>query len=284
MRAVSLVLLLVLAGTASADYLISEPESLLTNGCDYLVVTHDTFTDAVYPLCELRDSLGLEVKMAEVSLVYSTFDSGPRTRRIRSFMERVYHHWQPRPEFILLVGDACKDTTLGDFVPSRRFPKFSYGYARGLTEHGADCWYVTHAGNDSVPDMIIGRLPVNRPAQAESVVAKVVRYETTPDTAVWTRTVLYIASTDRQPYGDAIVRDYLEPGGDSVWKVYETMGSSDSLRSRSRNGFNAGAALLLHCTHGGFPPLWYGSRTLFHYTDVPLLANFDRLPVVIGRG
>lgn len=277
-------MLLVLAGFAPAGYLITEPDSLLNNGCDYLVVTHDTFTDATYPLCELRDSLGLEVRMAELSLVYSVFDSGPRDQRIRSLMERVYHYWQPRPEFVLLVGDASRDTTQGDFLPVRRFPKFSYPYARGLTEHGADCWYTTLEGDDSLPDLVVGRLPVSRPAQAESVVTKIVRYETTPDTGAWNRTVLVISSTDRKPYSDAIIARFVEPAGDSVWKVYESMAGSDSLRSRSRNGFNAGAAILLQCTHGGTPPSWYGARTLFDYTDIPLLDNLDRLPFVIGRG
>ncbi|MBM3314835.1 hypothetical protein FJY71_03200, partial [candidate division WOR-3 bacterium] len=55
---------LIAAGSAAAQYLITTPESLMSNGADYLVITHDTFTDAVYPLCELRDSLGLSVKMA----------------------------------------------------------------------------------------------------------------------------------------------------------------------------------------------------------------------------
>ncbi|MBM3314329.1 hypothetical protein FJY71_00610 [candidate division WOR-3 bacterium] len=256
----------------------------MSNGADYLVITHDTFTDAVYPLCELRDSLGLSVKMAEVSLIYSTFPNGPRTDRIRAFMERVYGYWNPRPEFVLLVGDACKDTTLGDFVPAKRFPKFSYYYAGGLTEHGADCWYATLSGVDSTPDIIVGRLPVNRPAQAESVVAKILRYETGTDTGRWTSTVLSLASTDRQPDAVEMETTFFRPAGDSVYTVYESQGQSGFLRHKTLTGFNQGAVFVSQCTHGGLPPAWAGSRTLFSYLDVDSLTNLDGLPFVIGRG
>ena len=267
-----------------ADYLVTNPDSLLTNGCDYLIVTHDSFTDALYPLCQLRDSLGLEMRMAEVSLIYTVFDSGPRTDRIRKFVERVYNYWDPRPEYLLLVGDACKDTNLGDYVPVKRFPKFSYYYYGGLQEHGADNWYVTLEGNDSIPDMIVGRLPVNSLAGAESVVNKIIRYETSPDTGLWTRTVMLLASTDRLSFATELDTTFFQPARDSVYKVYESQGSSAYLRQKTRAGFNQGAVFLVQVTHGGQPPGWYGSRTLFLYDDVDSLYNLDKLSIVIGRG
>jgi hypothetical protein len=36
------------------QYLISDPDSLLDSGADYLVVTHQDFTNELYPLCQLR--------------------------------------------------------------------------------------------------------------------------------------------------------------------------------------------------------------------------------------
>ena len=192
-------LLLALVGPLAAGYLITTPESLMTNSADYLVITHPDFTSALYPLCNLRDSLGLEVKMSEVSLIYSTFANGERCDRIRAFMEQLYSSWNVRPEFVLLVGDACRDSTHDDFVPVKLFPKFSYPYAGGLTEHGADNWYATLSGADSIPDIIIGRLPVNTAAGAESLVAKIVAYETSTDTGLWVGTTMLVSSNDRAP-------------------------------------------------------------------------------------
>jgi hypothetical protein len=283
-RCASLVLALALAGPLVAGYLVTTPESLMTNSADYLIITHPDFTSAMYPLCALRDSLGLEVKMAEVGLIYSTFPSGPRTDRIRAFMEQVYANWNVRPTHVLLVGDASKDSTAGDFVPVKLFPKFSYGYAGGLTVHGADNWYATLAGHDSIPDVIIGRLPVNTLARAESLVAKIVAYETAADTGQWTRSVMFVSSNDRAPDAAELESLYFRPNGDSSYKVIESEGSSAFLRHKTVAGFNQGVSLVFHCAHGSQPPAWTGSKTLFSYLDVDSLFNADALPVVLDRG
>jgi len=276
--------LLAFVALAHAGYLITAPESLMTNSADYLVITHPNFTGALYPLCDLRDSLGLEVKMAEVSLIYSAFPTGPRTDRIRAFLEQVYDHWDTRPEFVLLAGDACRDSTRDDFIPTRVLPKFSYDYASGLTTHGADNWYATLAGADSMPDIVVGRLPVNTLARAESLVAKIVRYETSPDTGNWLKTTLVPASTDRVPYARELETLFLKPNGDSVYNIYESEGSSAFLRHKTLVGFNQGASLVCQTSHGAQPPAWVGSRTLFSYLDVDSCVNAAALPVVLGRG
>ena len=275
---------LVLAAPARADYLITDPDSLLYNSADWLVITHPDFTAAMDPLCRLRDSLGLEVKMAEADLIYSAFPAGARTDCIRAFMEQVYYNWNTRPRYLLLVGDACRDSTHDDFLPVKLFPKFSYAYASGLTTHGADNWYATLSGGDSIPDIIVGRLPVNRPQQAESLVAKLLRYETALDTGRWLETTMLPASDDRLPYALELESLFLAPNGDSVYTVYEYQGNSAFLRHKTVTGFNEGAALVCQATHGAQPPAWVGSRTLFSWQDVESLDNIDRLPVVLGRG
>ena len=277
-------LLLALVGPLAAGYLITTPESLMTNSADYLVITHPDFTSALYPLCNLRDSLGLEVKMSEVSLIYSTFANGERCDRIRAFMEQLYSSWNVRPEFVLLVGDACRDSTHDDFVPVKLFPKFSYPYAGGLTEHGADNWYATLSGADSIPDIIIGRLPVNTAAGAESLVAKIVAYETSTDTGLWVGTTMLVSSNDRAPDAVELESLYFKPNGDSCYTVVESEGSSAFLRHKTIAGYNQGAAIVCHCAHGYQPPAWAGSKTLFSYLDVDSLNNADALPVVLDRG
>jgi hypothetical protein len=277
-------LLLGIVAPLAAGYLITTPESLMANSADYLVITHPDFTAALYPLCALRESLGLEVKMAEVNLIYSTFPNGERCDRIRAFMEQVYANWNVRPEFVLLVGDACRDSTHDDFVPVKLFPKFSYAYASGLTMHGADNWYATLSGADSIPDIIIGRLPVNTLGSAESLVAKIVRYETSTDTGQWTSTTMFVSSNDRAPDAVELESLYFRPNGDSCYTVVESEGSSAYLRHKTLAGFNQGASLLCHSAHGYQPPAWAGSKTLFSYLDVDSLTNAAALPVVLDRG
>jgi hypothetical protein len=275
---------MVLVGPLAAGYLITTSESLTTNSADYLIITHPNFTSALYPLCALRESLGLQVKMAEVSLIYSTFTTGERCDRIRAFLQQVYDHWDTRPEFVLLVGDACRDSTHDDFVPVKLFPKFSYDCASGLTTHGADNWYATLSGADSILDIIIGRLPVNTLSSAESLVARIIRYEASADTGQWTHTTMFVSSNDRAPDAAELESLYFKPNGDSCYTVVESEGSSAFLRHKTIAGFNQGASLVCHCAHGSQPPSWVGSKTLFSYSDVDSLYNADALPVVLDRG
>ncbi len=278
-------LLVALGAPLGGQYLITTPDSLLSNGADYLVVTHPNFTASLDPLCRLRDSLGLNVRMVQTDLVYSTFPDTSRTKSIRLCMQRIYNYWNPRPTYVLLVGDAQRGGGANDFLPVPVFPKFNYDYAGGITQHGADNWYVTLAGNDSVPDLIIGRLPVNSAAMCQNVVNKILSYETTDSTGPWRTTVLLNSSTDRQVYADEYLNNYFLPAGDSVVKIYESQGNSPSLRTRHIQAFNNGAVIAMPACHGSSsPPSWVGaSYTLFSNSDIASLTN-QVYPVTFGRG
>lgn len=256
-----------------AQYLITNPDSLLDNGADYLIVTHADFTTGLYPLCQLRDSLGLLVRMVEVDLLYSTFPDTSYPTSIRNCMQWVYDFWSPRPTYILLVGDAERGGGSNDFIPSPLFPKFSYPYWGGLTHHASDNWYVTVDGNDSVPDMILARLPVNSLTMTQNLVGKIITYETGDTTGLWQTTVLVNSSADFESYAEGYISNFIEPAGDSIIRIYDSQGNNPSLRQRHINAINQGVVMIIPVCHGGQPPAWYGNYTLFHYTDIPSLNN-----------
>ncbi len=257
-----------------SQYLITNPDSLLNNGTDYLIITHHNFTDKLYPLCRLRDSLGLQVKMVEVNLVYSTFPDTSMPWSIRHFLERVYYNWNPRPTYILLVGDAERGGGSNDFIPSPLFPKFNYYYWGGLTEHAADNWYVTLEGEDSIPDMIIARLPVNSPEMTEGLINKIINYEHSDTTGSWTKTVLVNSSVSYQSLTDSFINVFLYPAGDSVIKIYASQGNIPPLRQRHIDAINQGTVMILPLCSGTIPHCWLDVfDTLFHYADIPSLHN-----------
>jgi len=268
-----------------AQYLITDSTALLNNGANYLIVTHANFTNQLYPLCRLRDTLDhLIVKMVEVNLIYSTFPDTSLAYSIRKCMQRVYYYWNPRPTYILLVGDAQRGGGANDYIPCKVFPKFNYSYWGGITQHATDNWYVTLEGNDSIPDMIIARLPVNSATMTQNVVNKIVRYETRDTFGIWQRTVLVNSSTDRESHAQGFVNSFLYPAGDSVIKIYESQGNTPSLRQRHIQAINQGVYMILPVCHGTQPPAWVGmSYTLFHNSDISSLNN-QVYPVSFGRG
>lgn len=67
-------------------------------------------------------------------------------------------------------------------------------------ETASDNRYACVDGNDALPDLLIGRLPVTSESDAESMVAKILTYETDPWPGEWIDTVLLVAD-DRDEAG-----------------------------------------------------------------------------------
>ncbi|MHC4663473.1 MAG: C25 family cysteine peptidase [Planctomycetota bacterium] len=81
---------------------------------DYIMITHPDFTVAAATLKTHRESAdggSHTVKLIDVNSIYNEFEFGRiGPRAIRNFLNYAYYNWQaPRPEFVLLVGDAIED-------------------------------------------------------------------------------------------------------------------------------------------------------------------------------
>jgi hypothetical protein len=268
-----------------AQYLITTSDSLQNNGADYVIITHADFTEKLYPLCEIRDSLGLAVKMVEADLIYSTFQGAEQEDKIKAFTQRMYDGWNPRPGYILLVGDASFSNASNDYIPSKLFPKFSYSYLGGYTTHASDNWYVQLDGEDYLPDCAIGRFPVSSAADCEALVRKTVAYERYTVTGNWQKTICLIASQDYEQYATPLLDSFFIPANDSVLKVFDRLGSSSTeLRQKTVDAFNRGIVFIFMVAHGSSTPIWTGNYTLFSSQDIDKLTNSEVFPVVFGRG
>ena len=82
-----------------------------------------------------------------------------------------------------------------NYVPTHFYPTADGGTAP------SDHWFVTVDGNDPLPDMFIGRLPVS-PTNVAGVVAKIIRYESQTFNG-WEKTV-QLAADDVEPIFEAM--------------------------------------------------------------------------------
>lgn len=281
----SIIFLLLLFSNAFTQYLITTPDSLKNNAADYVIITHQDFTESLQPLCKLRDSLDFTVKMAEAPLIYSTFNGTDKSGDIKEFIQNAYDTWTQKPKYILLVGDASRNDDKNNFIPSRQRPKFSFHYLGNLRTHASDNWYVQLDGDDFIPEIAIGRLPVNSVESCRNWVKKIVAYEQINKPADWRKRVALIVSQDyERKYSKPLIDKFFTPHNILVHKVYESMGSSSNqIRQRTIDAFDKGAFLMFAITHGSTTPQWRGSKTLFHYQDLSKLKN-TVFPIVIGRG
>ena len=114
--------------------------------------------------------------LIDVEDLYDEFSFGAKSpKAIKDFLASAKSNWKKPPRFVLLVGDASSDPRnylgLGnfDFVPTKLIDTV-------YLETASDDWFVDF-NNDGLPEMAIGRLPVQTVEEANTVVSKIVGYE-----------------------------------------------------------------------------------------------------------
>jgi hypothetical protein len=255
-------------------------------GADYLVVTHPDFAPALAPLLNLRASQGLRTAVEDVEAIYDHYGAGrPSPEAIRAFLADAYARWSPRPLFILLVGDGTNDPRRYNASSARTFiPAMLAMVDPWMGETAADNHFVTVDGVDALPDMAIGRLPVNSLVEAQAVVAKLVGYETRPAFGPWTRTLALVAdNTDASgdfarvsedlagllapPYGAA--RIYHQPPGTTSSEIQQSV-----LRQ-----FQAGSGVMVYTGHASIHQ--WAAENFLHLAQVEGLNHPGRLPLLL---
>ncbi|HEX2834088.1 MAG TPA: C25 family cysteine peptidase [Thermoanaerobaculia bacterium] len=161
----------------------SKPESLaLTqpsswnskkNAADLLIITHAAFVSATEPLLARRKAEGLQTQVVDVQDVYDEFGYGEHgPEALREFLRRT-REWKTPPRYVILLGDASFDPRnylgLGnyDLVPTKLV-------ATNFMKTASDDWFADF--NDrGLPNLAIGRIPARTPADAKTIIDKIVR-------------------------------------------------------------------------------------------------------------
>ncbi|RPI53192.1 MAG: DUF11 domain-containing protein, partial [Chloroflexi bacterium] len=257
------------------------------NGADYLVITHHDFSAALAPLLDARAGQGYRVMSVDVQDVYDEFGGGWMSpEAIRSFLDYAYHNWTPpAPTYVLLVGDGHFD------------PKDDLGYGLGIYlppylgvvdpwigETATDNWYACLEGDDKLPDVLVGRLPVNTAAEAAAVVAKIVAYESL-EPAAWMSNAVFVTDNpddagDFYAFSDALIAGFLPPPYAPTRIYYaSTCLTGPACRSQLVAAINSGRLIVNYVGHGSVQS-WAG-ESLFRFADISTLANGDRLPLFV---
>ncbi len=256
------------------------------NGADYILITHEQFRESVQPLADHRSSRGLRIKIADVQDIYDEFSDGIfDPRAIQKFLQYAYENWtRPAPLYVLLAGDAtwgfdkqvARDWGRPCFIPSI----MKYTISWGVTS--SDNSFVCVSGNDRLPDMFIGRLPVNTIKEAQIVVDKIIKYETEPKFGDWRKSVCLACGDGAffEQSADYLYNEYI-PKGFDVPRLYTNpkskyFGSTEEMVAI----FNNGVSLLNFIGHGGGGVFF--DAELFLLEDIVLLNNADRLPVIFS--
>ena len=294
--------------TSSTDYFVVERErydqvdhialakpSIISNPgnqADYIIISHHDFIDAIQPLAAFRRSQGLSVMVVDVEEVYDQFNHGIfNPIAIQKFLRHTYTHWRPpKPTYVLLVGDAHYDYK-GAIVKRYRealnrdydlhpiyVPTF-HGWAPASGETAMDHHFVTVSGDDPLPDMFIGRLPVQSPHELGDTVRKIVNYEAKRQPGLWQGRLMQVADNEVNNVGDDIferaskqlVEEYIPVGYDTRKVYLRQIGSPERTNQAILRTIDEGVLIVEYSGHGGTQT--WADEGIFRIADAENLGN-----------
>lgn len=266
------------------------PSSLASpaNGADYVIVAPSDLIPALEPLAAHRAAQGLRTMVVDVQDAYDEFAFGlPDPEAIRDLAAYAYANWQPpAPAYLLLVGDGNYDfkDNLGRGEPSY-VPPYLADVDPWFGETAADNRYACVSGDDTLPDLHLGRLPVRTAAEAAAVVAKILAYETAPPGADWHGRVLLVADNadsggDYDTHAHDLADSYLVAPYAASRVYYKVTHSTPAAANAAvLAALGEGRLLVYYSGHAAID--FWASEHLLDVADARALANVDRLPFAV---
>jgi len=263
-----------------------------------LVVCPTPFRDALAPWEELRRKQGHEFEVIDVPKDAS---------ELKAVIRKIAAGG--RLETIVLVGDVPIDSTLPELkrltIPTNYVPaKVNRRWGSEPTI-ASDAVFADTNG-DGTPDVAVGRIPADTPAQLAAVVRKIIRYETRTEHEPWDRRLAAVAGAGDfgvmadaliEAAGQQIMKQALPPGylvaltraktGSAVLGPMNSIPlsvPSPNKRAPIGQQIDEGSLLWVYLGHAHPTALDYvagptGPESILSVEDVPQLRGAARCPL-----
>ncbi len=226
-----------------------------TSGADYVVIAPAAFRSEAERLALHRGAQGLQTRVVDLEAIYDEFADGqPEPEAIQRFLRWAVANWPaPAPAYVVLMGDGHYDyrNHYGTSQPVVLPPLL-----RDHPEIGAvpdENALVSVVGDDELPDLMLGRLPVATVAEAAAMVDKLVAYDQAP-VGDWHRQGLLVADTKEPAFGTSTA-SVAEAYGSMTWARHSVLEGE-----QVRSALGDGPGLTLYVGHG-YTVIWKGGPT-----------------------
>ncbi|MFA5028418.1 MAG: C25 family cysteine peptidase, partial [Candidatus Methylomirabilota bacterium] len=239
-----------------------DPSLPSLTGTNYLIVTHPLFLDQARFIAAQKAREGFRPVVVDVERAYDRFSAGVvEANAIRALIS----HWagrQPGGRYVLLIGDDTFDPRnyygMGEipFLPSLTGWDDEFGRIPAENRY-ADL------DDDGVPDIAIGRLPVQTPGQASVLADKIARQ----GSVLWQNAGRHLFAVDNQGPSDASFRAEadtvaaaLPPASSVVWADLGADGIGPA-RAALLHALRQGVLATHYFGHAG-PEVWADEQLL----------------------
>ncbi|MDH3890240.1 MAG: type IX secretion system sortase PorU [candidate division Zixibacteria bacterium] len=287
----------------------SSPEDLRAGNAqaDLIVVTPAAFTEAMQEYIDYRQNQ--RVRIVSTEDIYDNFAGGVFDPvAIRDFLKFAYETWPaPAPSVVLLVGDGNYDylNLTGHDAPNHVPPlihEYDQAFAYSDDNYVYFGEYGTLDGDSSYSpqvdrglDMVSARWTVRNAGDIQTIIDKIKRYESPTNFGLWRTKIAMVADDEfagnrtselvHTGQTDTLGMYHLPPmfARDKVYSIeYPFVNNrKPEVNDAIVDAFNEGRLVINYVGHGN-PGLWAHERIFTVADDLPRLANYDRLPLVVA--
>jgi len=278
---------------ASISY-YNPPDLYSSTGAEYIFITHPAFYTSTQTLANYRESQGMSTMVVNVDDVYNEFLFGIyHPLAIKEFLKFAWDNYPTRPEYVLLIGDGHWNFKgYPNYGSSPIFMPPNLAWVDPWQgEVDSTNLLATLSGNDPLPDVSIGRLPVNSIAEFNAFYNKLIAYEAKPGEN-WQWRFLFIA--DNQPDSAGWFKDMSNRIIDSyknkltyVDRIYQNdfscppTGNCQAVRNAITQTLNITGTLVMNYIGHGSVRNWSGEN-IFNTTSISTLNNGIKFPIVLS--
>jgi hypothetical protein len=271
-------------------------------GADFIILTSPEYRAAADRLQAFREKPqngGLKTIVVDVNQIYNEFGGGlPDITAIRDYLKYAYETWSPAPAFTLFFGRASYDYkgilgTKSSIVPTWQSPESR----NDVDSYATDDFFAKFTSGNSI-SLVLGRISSRSPAEAVTVVDKIIRYEEQGVRDNWRMRMLYIGDDAWTPEGgevgdrtihsddaETLADPFYTPDEFEKKKVYiAEYPTAFTAQGRRKPGaaqeiidqINQGVLVANYSGHGN--PKVMAHEVIFEVnTSIPQLVNADRL-------
>ncbi|MFH1119610.1 MAG: type IX secretion system sortase PorU [Bacteroidota bacterium] len=273
------------------------------SGYEMVIVTHPDFAQEAARLATFHaQQSNLDVIVIQPQVIYNEFSSGSQDiSAIRDFMRmlRIRAGETNKPRFLLLFGDASYDpmNRIGgntNYIPTFQSPESLHPVTSYATDDFFGCLDDNEGGLASdVPDIGIGRLPVQTLAEATMAVDKIIYYATASDKAHgdWRNVISFVADdgdgNSHMQQADMIATmidtTYSNFNVDKIFfDAYSQVSTPGGQRipdatEAINQRMDKGALIMNYTGHGG--EVGWAHERVLEVADINSWTNYDRMPV-----
>ena len=243
---------------------------------DYLIISASHLRTEAQALVDYREADGYRVLLVDVDDVYWAFSDGePDPQAIRDFLRFAWEHWETAPRFTALVGKGSLDYRDLMGLGGNWLPPLLATTDGGLFP--SDSSFGDIIGDDGVPEIAIGRLPISSGEELGRMLEAVESFERDHASA----DALFAADDSERDEFAAAVRhlaDWVAP--ERRQQIDLNIENLQAARDRLFSMWQEPLGWVSYIGHGGLDRL--ADEGLLTQADVPALTDLQSRPVVLG--